>query len=63
MSANPNNLWTVLEYLAFERNSDLRHEFINGEIYAMAGAKANHNIIVGNCSGRCKRISFRHTLG
>ena len=46
MSANPQHAhWTVDEYLAMERDSDIKHEFINGEIFAMAGASENHNLI------------------
>ena len=30
--------FTVEEYLAFERASDERHEYLDGVIYAMAGS-------------------------
>lgn len=51
MSANPNSTkMTVAEYLEFERDSKIRHEFIDGEIYAMAGASPSHNRIVMNLS-------------
>ena len=36
------------EYLDKETKSDLRHEYINGEIREMTGGKPNHNLIVGN---------------
>jgi len=39
---------TVTDYLAFEESSDMRHEFIGGEIHAMSGASTPHNIIAGN---------------
>lgn len=39
---------TVEEYLAAEPLSDVRHEFLGGDVYAMAGATARHNIISGN---------------
>jgi Uma2 family endonuclease len=48
MSALPKTKWTTEEYLAFERQSEIKHEFLNGEIYAMTGASRNHNIIAGN---------------
>ncbi|MFO1374556.1 MAG: Uma2 family endonuclease [Agitococcus sp.] len=35
------------EYLAGELLSEIRHEYINGEVYAMAGAHKDHNIIAG----------------
>jgi Uma2 family endonuclease len=40
--------YTVEEYLAMERESDVKHEFYDGEIFAMAGAREGHNLIVGN---------------
>lgn len=39
------------EYLAFEREAREKHELINGEIRAMAGASEKHNIIAGNLFG------------
>ncbi|MBL8152648.1 MAG: Uma2 family endonuclease [Anaerolineae bacterium] len=39
------------EYLAFERGSDSRHEYFNGETYAMSGASGRHNMIVASLIG------------
>ena len=39
---------TPEEYLEGERRSDIRHEFIDGQVYAMAGASERHNRIAGN---------------
>jgi Uma2 family endonuclease len=36
------------EYLAGEMVSDIKHELIDGEVYAMAGASRNHNLLVSN---------------
>lgn len=37
------------DYLArYTQESDTRYEYINGEIWAMAGASRNHNTIAGN---------------
>lgn len=36
---------TEAEYLEFERSSEIKHEFINGEVFAMAGATWEHNRI------------------
>jgi Uma2 family endonuclease len=33
------------EYLEFEHNSDIKHEYIDGEVYAMAGTTKAHNTI------------------
>jgi len=51
MSAIPKTKLTVKDYLAFERNSAIKHEYFNGEIFAMSGAKRNHNKITTNLSG------------
>jgi Uma2 family endonuclease len=39
------------EYLAGERISDVKHELIDGQVYAMAGASINHQRICGNIAG------------
>lgn len=36
------------EYLVMEHASTEKHEFLNGEIFAMAGASREHDRIVGN---------------
>ncbi len=37
---------TPEEYLAFERRSPERHEYVDGELFAMSGASERHNQIV-----------------
>ena len=39
------------EYLAFERASETKHEYINGRVYAMGGASEKHNLICTNTIG------------
>ncbi len=39
---------SVEEYLAGEEQSEVRHEFIAGAVYAMSGASEPHNIIALN---------------
>jgi len=39
---------TEVEYLAGEKIAEIKHEFIDGEIYAMSGASKNHERISGN---------------
>ena len=34
---------TVAEFLAFEETSDVKHEFVGGEIHAMSGGSRVHN--------------------
>ncbi len=39
---------TETEYLEIERSSEIKHEYYRGEMFAMAGASRNHNVIVAN---------------
>jgi Uma2 family endonuclease len=39
---------SVEDYLEGEKVSPIRYEYVNGEVYAMAGASDNHNRIAGN---------------
>lgn len=39
---------TLDEFLAWEETQELRHEFVDGEVFAMVGATRTHNTIVGN---------------
>lgn len=48
MSTVPKSVMSEAEYLAFERQSRDKHEFYLGEMFAMAGASREHNLIVGN---------------
>ncbi|WP_372398037.1 Uma2 family endonuclease [Azospirillum sp. HJ39] len=36
------------DYLAAERSAEVRHEYVDGEIFAMVGADRRHATIVGN---------------
>ena len=45
---------TPEEYLELEKNSELKHEYFEGEIFAMTGAKPNHNLISFNIVGELK---------
>jgi len=49
--SEPHRLWSPEEYLALERRSEARHEFLDGEIFAMTGASLQHNDIVWNVAG------------
>jgi Uma2 family endonuclease len=40
--------YSIAEYLAMEDSSVEKHEFYNGKIIKMPGAKPNHNIIAAN---------------
>lgn len=42
------------EYLALERQAETKSEYVNGEIYAMAGASREHNYIAGDLFGELR---------
>ncbi len=39
---------TLSEYLAIEQNSQIKHEYHNGKVFAMAGGTYNHAVLCGN---------------
>lgn len=39
---------SVDDYLQGELNSDIRHEYVAGNVYGMVGASDRHNLITGN---------------
>lgn len=40
--------FTEEAYLHYELSATVKHEYVDGQIYAMAGASENHNLISGN---------------
>lgn len=58
--AAPAPVVTVREYLDWERESDTRHEYVDGVILAMAGETLNHNRIASNVL-RCLGNRFEDT--
>jgi Uma2 family endonuclease len=48
MSTRPNSFITPEQYLEIERKAEFKSEYLNGEMFAMAGAKRVHNLIVAN---------------
>lgn len=48
MSVDQQPMMSPEDYLAQERNAEFKSEYLNGEIYAMAGASRNHNQITSN---------------
>jgi Uma2 family endonuclease len=48
LAIKPTDLISVEDYLTGELNSDIKHELIDGYVYAMAGASANHERISVN---------------
>lgn len=48
MASEPKQRLTIEEYLAFERQSETRNDYLDGEIFAMTGASRSHNRITLN---------------
>ncbi len=49
-------LYSSDEYLEFERAAELRHEYLDGEIYEMAGESLVHSQICINIAGEMRQI-------
>jgi Uma2 family endonuclease len=47
---------TAADYLDGERTSDTRHEFVDGHVFAMAGAGESHNLITGNVFAKLRNL-------
>lgn len=48
MATEPTRHLSIAEYLALERASETKHEYLDGEMFAMTGASRNHNLVSGN---------------
>ena len=48
MSAETQRRYTLDEYLALERGSEVRYEFWDGEVFGMSGGTLSHERIMGN---------------
>ena len=51
MVSNPKTFLTPEEYLAIERQAEVKSEYWNGEMFAMVGASRKHKLIAGNTFG------------
>ena len=60
MQRQPQRHYSVDDYFAVELNSAIKHEYYNGEIFAMAGASVAHNHITANVLGAL-RTALRGT--
>jgi Uma2 family endonuclease len=51
VSTLPKTLLTPEQYLEIERAAEFKSEYYAGEMFAMAGAREAHNLVVGNVFG------------
>lgn len=51
---SPVHFFTVEEYLQLEQTSEIRHEYLGGQIFAMSGGSKQHNLIAGNIYSRLR---------
>ena len=57
MATNPqyhHSYVSVVDYLEGELISETKHEYLDGQVYAMAGASRNHERIAGNVFGEIR---------
>ncbi len=48
--------YSVEEYLSLEEGSNVRHEYFDGEIFAMSGGTINHNQIAQNVAAELRTL-------
>lgn len=48
-------LCSIDEYLLRERGSTVKHEYVNGQVFAMSGARADHNLLSVNAIASLKQ--------
>ena len=48
---------SIEDYLNGERDGDIRHEYMDGQVFAMAGAGEKHNIIALNLASELRRAA------
>ena len=54
MSVQPKPGYTVEDYLALELSTQQKHEYFQGEVFAMTGASFAHTVVAGNVGGELR---------
>jgi len=54
MTAEPQRRVSLEEYLDLELESEEKHEYVDGQVFAMGGASHRHNLIVMNLIGELR---------
>lgn len=52
MSTQPKHRYTLEEYLALERESEVKYEYLDGEIFAMSGGTLAHDLVMCNTANQ-----------
>ncbi len=55
MSADPKKIYTLEEYLALEGESEVRYEYVNGQVLDMSGGTLYHDVVMDNVRDVLKR--------
>ncbi|HMV50112.1 MAG TPA: Uma2 family endonuclease [Blastocatellia bacterium] len=55
MTAEPKHRYTLEDYLALERESEVRYEYRDGEVFDMSGGTRYHDIVMDNVRDALKR--------
>jgi Uma2 family endonuclease len=56
MSTQPKHRYTLEEYLALERESEVKYEYWDGEIFAMSGGTLAHDVIMVNTGNHLQAL-------
>ncbi len=55
ISAEPKRVYTMEDYLALERESEVRYEYRNGAVIEMSGGSLYHDVVMDNVRDALKR--------
>lgn len=62
MASNPKRRYSIKEYFEIEKNSEAKHEFVYGEVFAMVGASERHNAIASNINAEIQQHFKRNSI-
>ncbi len=58
-TVKPFDYVSVENYLEGEKVASVKHEYVYGQIYAMAGASKRHNLVAGNIFVNLQRVALQ----
>ena len=62
LSPQHNDFISIADYLQGELSSETKHEYLEGRVYAMAGASKNHQRIITNVVRMLQRAFKKYTV-